>query len=259
MNRISKAFNKTHKTLIAYITVGYPDIKETVDAASVLIDSGCDMLELGIPFSDPMADGVTIQKASYQALLNGITVHKCVEVATQIRSKTNIPLVFMGYLNPFLKYGAEKFSTDCSSAGIDGLIIPDLPYGELPDFTGQFAKHDIEIIHFLAPNSSEERIRQVGQNSQGFIYIVSVTGGPGVRKSFSAGLEQLIKRTKKATSLPLCIGFGISNAEQAAEAARMADGIIIGSKIVQLMENSGGNYQKVGEFIKEIRQAIDKI
>jgi tryptophan synthase alpha chain len=259
MNRISKAFNKNHKALIAYITVGYPDIHATLDTASVLIESGCDMLELGIPFSDPMADGVTIQKASYQALLNGITVHNCLETAAQIRKKADIPLVFMGYLNPFLKYGAGKFAVDCSSAGIDGLIIPDLPYGELPDFTRLIAKHNIEIIHFLAPNSAEERIVRVAQDSQGFIYIVSVTGVTGIRSSFSTGVEQIITRTKMATHAPVCIGFGISNSEQAVEAARMADGIIIGSKIVQLMEHSMGNYQKVGEFVREIRQVIDKI
>jgi tryptophan synthase alpha chain len=258
MSHISSVFKEdSRKALIAYITAGYPNIDATLKAAELLAHEGCDIIELGIPFSDPMADGVTIQNSSHQALLNGITVKKCLEIAQQIRNKIKIPLIFMGYLNPILHYGPNEFCSACAVAGIDGLIIPDLPPGELPVLDEAAAKNNIDIINFLAPNSSDERISEVAAKSKGFIYLVSVTGITGVRDKFSSNLKGLIPRIKKVTDLPLCIGFGISTAEQARQAALMADGIIIGSRIIQLMEDRDKSYKKLRDFIRAIRKEID--
>jgi tryptophan synthase alpha chain len=258
MSRISSAFQQgNHKALIGYITAGYPSLQDTVDIASLLADSGCDMIELGIPFSDPLADGVTIQNATHQALLNGVTIEKCLQVAAKIRTRINVPLLFMGYLNPVLHFGAEKFCTACALAGMDGLIIPDLPPGELPSLDTSAGKHGIDMISFLVPNSSDSRIQEVAAKARGFIYIASVTGVTGARDTFSTGLSDLIKRVRASTNLPLCIGFGISNAAQARSAAAMADGVIIGSRIIQLMEDGDSTYKKLSEFIREVRQTID--
>jgi tryptophan synthase alpha chain len=259
LSRISNVFKKDRrKALVAYITTGYPSIEATMKVALVLAESGCDIIELGIPFSDPLADGVTIQNATHQALLNGVTVKKCLEAAGKIRRTVSIPLVFMGYLNPILHYGMEGFCADCAKAGIDGLIIPDLPPGELPALDDSAGRHGIDIISFLAPNSSDARIKEVASKAQGFIYLVSVTGVTGVRKGFSADLKGFIARVRQATDLPLCIGFGISSAEQAAQAAELADGVIIGSRIIQLMEDGGKSYEKLRDFIRETRRGLDR-
>jgi tryptophan synthase alpha chain len=258
MSRISPVFKQgNRKALIAYITVGYPGMDATLEAASLLAESGCDIIELGIPFSDPLADGVTIQNATHHALLNGVTVKKCLEIAGQIRNKVNTPLVFMGYLNPILHYGQREFCLASASAGVDGLIIPDLPPGELPVLDEAAAKNNIDIINFLAPNSSDERINEVAAKSKGFIYLVSVTGVTGARDTLSTDLHGFIKRVRKRTDLPLCIGFGISNAEQAKQAAVLSDGVIIGSRIIQLMEHDDKSYRKLRNFVAEIRKEID--
>lgn len=258
MNRISSVFTQhKRKALIAYITIGYPDIDATLKAAHILEEAGCDIIELGIPFSDPLADGVTIQNATHHALLNGVTVIKCLETAAQIRNSVNVPLVFMGYLNPVLHYGPAKFCKDCATIGVDGLIIPDLPPGELPLLDDAAAENGLDMICFLAPNSSDKRIREIADQARGFIYVVSITGVTGVRQSFSSSLQGFISRVRQATELPLCIGFGISGTEQARQAASLADGVIIGSRIIQLMEEDGKTYSELHKFIKEIRNTLD--
>jgi len=258
MSRISTVFQgNKHKALIAYITAGYPDIETTVQAALLLAGSGCDIIELGIPFSDPMADGLTIQHSSHLALLNGVTTKTCFEMARRIRNKSDIPLVFMTYLNPVISYGVEKFCADCVSKGIDGLIIPDLPPGELPVLDTNAKRYGIDTIYLVAPNSSPERIRRVVQSSSGFIYIVSVTGVTGVRSGFSSGLGDVISNVRKVTDIPLCMGFGISSPQQAAKAAELADGVIIGSRIIQIMEKERSPYRELGEFVRRVRESID--
>lgn len=260
MSRLSLVFqNRQHKALIAYVTAGYPDIDATVEAAALLADSGCNIIELGIPFSDPMADGLTIQNASHHALLNGMNTNACFEVARRIRQRSSVPLVFMTYLNPVISYGLEKFCSESAHTGISGLIIPDLPPGELPDLETTAVNHDIDIIYFIAPNSSPERIRLAAQSSRGFLYMVSVSGVTGVRNVFSSNLNDVIGQVRRVTDLPLCIGFGISSPEQAAEAARQADGVIIGSRIIQIMEKESPPYRELGEFIKQVRKRIDTI
>lgn len=259
MSRISQAFqSRKHKALVAYLTAGYPDAESTVEAALLLAQSGCDIIELGIPFSDPMADGLTIQHSSHLALLKGITTSKCFEIAGRIRQHIEIPLVFMTYLNPVISFGLDRFFLECQQKGIDGMIIPDLPPGELPELDAAAAKHGIDTIYFVAPNSSLERINTVAQNSRGFIYIVSVTGVTGVRSSFSVGLGGMIEKVRRITDLPLCIGFGISSPQQAKEAVALADGVIIGSRIIQIMGKEGPPYSELREFIGQIRHSIDE-
>lgn len=257
MNRLEAAFKKGRKTLIAYVTVGYPSLDATLKVVPLLERLGCDIIELGIPFSDPLADGATIQQASDAALKNGVTPKRCLEVAKELGRKTEVPLVFMSYYNPLLHYGLESFCHASWQAGVAGLIIPDLPPEEGRELESASRQHGLDLIYLLAPTSTEERIRLVAEHSRGFIYLVSTTGTTGARAELSAGLAGFVGRVRKITGLPLCVGFGISTPEQAREVAEMADGVIIGSRIVQLMKD-GGDFSELGEFISEMRRALDK-
>ena len=258
MSRIGTVFSQPErKALIAYITVGYPSLEATLKTVPLLAGSGCDIVELGIPFSDPLADGATIQKASFSALQNGVTPQLCLEVAKQLRQEVDIPLVFMTYLNPVFSYGLEEFCAACAKCGVDGLIIPDLLPEEGSELEAVTQKQDLDLIYLLAPSSTEERIRLVAQRSRGFIYLVSVTGVTGVRDRLPADLEAFVSRVRKVATQPLCVGFGISVPEQAGQVARIADGVIVGSRIIQLME-AENNLKSVGNFIKELRRALDE-
>lgn len=255
MSRIASTFSQIkHKALIPYMTVGYPSIKATVETASVLAARGCDVIELGIPFSDPLADGATIQKASYQALQNGVTPEVCLEVASQIRKKVNTPLVFMTYYNPVFRFGLEAFCKASAEAGIDGLIIPDLPPEEGIELEACAQKQGLDVIYLLAPTSSDERIDLVAMRSRGFIYLVSLAGVTGARAVLADNLEEFVSRVREKTSLPLCVGFGISTPEQAKRVAQIADGVIVGSRVVQLMEE--GSIAGLEKFIGGLRKAI---
>jgi tryptophan synthase alpha chain len=257
MSRISSVFRKTgHKALIPYLTVGYPDIETTLKAVTLFAKNGADIIELGIPFSDPLADGATIQESSHRALQNGITPEICLETAGKLRRKINIPLVFMTYFNPILSYGLNKFCQDCLKAGIDGIIVPDLPPEEGEILEGATRESGLDLIYLLSPSSTPERIRLVAQKSGGFIYLVSVTGVTGARNDVPAGLSDFISRVRRNSSLPLCVGFGISGAEQAQKISKIADGVIIGSRLIQIMKNDP-TLQNLEVFIREIRQAID--
>jgi tryptophan synthase alpha chain len=257
MSKIEKVFTKQgHTALIAYITTGYPSIDATLKAVPVLAENGCDIIELGIPFSDPLADGVTIQNASYRALQNGITTNICLELAGVLRKKVDTPLVFMSYYNPIYHYGIDKFCKACSISGIDGLIIPDLPPEEGVEIEESSSNNGIDLIYLLAPTSNNERIKLGAEHSRGFIYLVSVTGVTGARSFLPSGLEDFINRVRKTTEKPLCVGFGISTPEQAAQVGRLADGVIVGSRIVQLLE-SNDSFFRIGNFISELRHALD--
>jgi tryptophan synthase alpha chain len=257
MSRIATVFSRAgHKALIPYVTVGYPSVEDTLKVVPILADSGCDIVELGIPFSDPLADGATIQKASFYALRNGVTPRLCLEIAEKLSRKVDIPLVFMTYFNPVLHYGLEEFCSACAGSGVDGLIIPDLPPDEGADLEHITRKHKLDLIYLLAPTSSDERIRLVADKARGFIYLVSVTGVTGARDSLPTELSSFVARVRKAAKQPLCIGFGISTPEQARQVANMADGVIVGSRIIQLMETEGP--ASVGNFVRELRQALDK-
>ena len=257
MSRIGSVFSQPRKALIAYVTVGYPSLEATLEAVPLLADCGCDLIELGIPFSDPLADGATIQKASFHALHNGITPQRCLEVASQLSQEVDIPLVFMTYYNPVFAYGLEEFCGACVACGVDGLIIPDLPPEEGAELEEVSRRQGLDLIYLLAPTSTEERIRLVAARSAGFIYLVSVTGVTGARDSLPPELDAFVARVRRVASQPLCVGFGISTPQQAAQVARVADGVIVGSQIIRLMEADGDFKPGVGDFVRGLRRALD--
>ena len=256
MSRIVSVFTQTkHTALIPYITVGYPTVETTLKAVPLFASTGCDIIELGIPFSDPLADGATIQQASYEALHQGVNTSVCFEVAEELRRQVEIPLVFMTYYNPVLKCGLEQFCTKCAGVGIDGLIIPDLTPDEGKELEKSTKKHGLDLIYLLSPASTEERIRLVTSRSSGFIYLVSLTGVTGVRDKLPEELENFVARVKKRTEKPLCVGFGVSTAEQARRVARVADGVIVGSRIIQLLDEDK-SLKNVYSFVKYLREAL---
>ena len=260
MSRIEFVFKqKKHKALIAYVTVGYPGIEATLKLVPLLAECGCDIVELGIPFSDPMADGTTIQHASFKALENGVTTNLCLDVAKKLSKKTSIPLVFMTYFNPIHKYGLVKFCLGCAAAGVDGLIVPDL-LPEEGDELGNFAaRSGVDLIYLLAPTSKSERIELVASKSRGFIYLVSIAGVTGARNELPVDLGKFISQVKQITKQPVCVGFGISTPKQGAQVAKTADGVIIGSKLIQLLETDDAAMTATQSFIRDTRKALDSI
>jgi tryptophan synthase alpha chain len=256
MNSIDSIFTPDKKALIAYITAGYPDAKATVKIALALAENGCDIIELGIPFSDPLADGATIQKASYQSLLKGATPVTCLEIAAEIREKIATPLVFMSYYNPILNYGIQAFCQDSVKAGINGFIVPDLPPEEGLELESFTLKDSLDLIYLLAPTSTDQRICCVAARSRGFIYLVSLTGVTGARDTLSPELAGFVKRVRSISNLPLCVGFGISKVEHALQAAALADGVIIGSKLIDLIDEDA-TLDKLKSFIIILRKALD--
>ncbi|AII61423.1 tryptophan synthase subunit alpha [Dehalococcoides mccartyi] len=255
MSRVSDAFQK-RKSLIAYITVGYPDIETTLRLVPLLEENGVDIIELGIPFSDPLADGVTIQNASYQALQNGVTPEVCLSVAALLKEKISIPMVFMGYYNPIYNYGLTKFCQKCATAGVSGFIIPDLPPGEAQDIDFAATEAGLDIIFLLAPTSTDERIKLVAAKSRGFIYLVSHSGVTGATANLPADLSSFVNRVRKTARQPLAVGFGISTPEQAQNISKFSDGIIVGSRILQLVQTDP-SLEKVATFIRQLRQSLD--
>lgn len=257
MSRIDTVFsNEEHKALVAYVTVGYPTVESTLEIVPVLAESGCDIVELGIPFSDPLADGTTIQEASFHALQAKVTPQTCLDVAARIREKTEVPLVFMTYYNPVLHYRLEAFCRACSEVSVDGLIVPDMPPDESTDLDNATLKEELDLIFLLPPTSTAERIRLVAEKSRGFVYMVSLLGVTGARDILPAGLGDFVRRVRKETDKPLCVGFGISTAEQAQQVGQIADGVIVGSRLVQLVRDDNPPYERVRSFVRELRAAL---
>ncbi|MBM3132451.1 MAG: tryptophan synthase subunit alpha [Chloroflexi bacterium] len=256
MSRIERVFkDRNRKALIGYVTVGYPNVEATLKIVPALVENGCDIIELGIPFSDPLADGPIIQKSSFEALQKGVTPEKCLEVARTLRRQVDVPLIFMGYYNPILHYGLEPFCRDCGAAGIDGFIIPDLPPEEGSDLEKIARRHGIDLIYLLAPTSNDERIGIVAERSRGFIYLVSLTGVTGSGADLPPELEDFVNRVRKKTTKPLCVGFGIATPEQARRVAQVADGIIVGSRIIKLIEEDP-TLARMKSFVKSLRSAL---
>jgi tryptophan synthase alpha chain len=256
LSRIASVFARAnHTALIPYITVGYPTIETTLKAVPLFASLGCDIIELGIPFSDPLADGVTIQRASYEALRQGVTPKICFEVAEKLRRQAEIPLVFMTYYNPVLRFGLEKFCSMCAEVGIDGLIVPDLPPEEGNDLEQSTKRHGLDLVYLLSPASTEERIKLVTGRSSGFIYLVSLTGVTGARNSLPEELESFVGTVRKRTEKPLCVGFGVSTPEQAKRVAKVADGVIVGSRIIQLL-GKDESLRDACSFVKCLREAL---
>jgi len=256
LSRIAAVFAQAnHTALIPYITVGYPTVETTLKVVPLFASIGCDVIELGIPFSDPLADGATIQRASYEALRQGVTTRVCFEVAQELRRRVKIPLVFMTYYNPVLKFGLEQFCSKCAEVGIDGLIIPDLPPEEGGELEKSTKRHGLNLIYLLSPASTEERIRLVADRSSGFIYLVSLTGVTGARDKLPKELEGFVASVRKRTEKPLCVGFGVSTPEQARRVAKVADGVIVGSRIIQLLDEDK-SLENACSFIKCLREAL---
>ena len=252
--------NQGKKGLIIYITAGDPNLKATEALVCTVAKAGADIIELGIPFSDPLADGVTIQQASERALKVNTNIPKILSTIVRIREKTSIPLALMTYYNPIYCYGLDRFVIDSKKAGVDGFIVPDLPLEESEEFGDITNRAGMDLISFLAPTSTPERIATITQSARGFIYCVSVTGVTGVRKEFSTKIAEMIEKIRFYSDIPLAIGFGISNPEQAKEATRYADAVIVGSAIIKLIEDYRGDLSKtlsqVDNFIKSLKEAI---
>ena len=237
MNRIDQIFKQLHeqkkKAFIAFITAGDPDLKTTYDLVLALEKAGADIIELGVPFSDPMADGPTIQASSMRALKKGMTLKKALDLVKRLRLKTNIPLLFMVYYNIIFHYGQERFVKDAKVCGLDGIIVPDLPPYEAKVLRDVAKKADLATVFFVAPTTSTERIKPIAQASSGFIYYISLTGVTGVRQAVPTTIVVDLKRIKKITDKPVCVGFGISTPAQVRAIKKQADGVIVGSAIVK--------------------------
>ena len=256
MSRTTAAFTPGRKALILYLTVGYPQLDSALELVPRLEEWGADMVELGIPFSDPMADGTTIQETSFRALELGTTPEMCLEVARKLHQRVSLPMVFMTYYNPVLHFGLDAFCRASVEAGIDGFIIPDLPPQEGTELEGFAGKHDLDLVYLLAPNSGRDRIRLVAAHSRGFIYLVSIIGVTGVRQALPTELEDFASGVRQEASIPLAIGFGISGPEQARRAAAVADGVIVGSRLMQLLGEDRPSPQ-VKDFVQGLRHALD--
>jgi tryptophan synthase alpha chain len=257
--RIAAAFERARRegraALMPYMMLGYPTPQRSlalVEAAA----GGADLLELGLPFSDPLADGPVIQRAAQVALAQGITVARCLELAADLRKrKIMVPFIFMGYYNPILAFGEEAFCRACSEAGVDGLIVPDLPPEEGGHLEAASQAYGMALIYLVAPGSTPERLRLVAGRSRGFIYLVTVAGTTGPREHLPPDLSALVRRVRCVTGKPLAVGFGISNAEQAGQAARLADGVVAGSALVCLAEARDGE-ERVGDLVRTLRGAV---
>ena len=258
MSGISSAFSKGRKALIGYLTAGYPDMDTTLKAVQQMEKAGCDIVELGIPFSDPIGDGPVIQSASYRALQAGVTPAACIELVRRLRRTVRIPLVFMGYYNPIFSYGVGEFCRLSAAAGINGLIIPDLPPDESEGLDTAAADNGLDLIHLLTPTSTAERIKLVTRKSSGFIYLVSVAGVTGVREGIPDYLPDFVVKVRAKATQPLAIGFGISSPAQAGAIAGLADGVIIGSKLITLIDEDR-TLGKLTVFINSIRLELDAV
>ena len=243
VSRISEKFRSLrsdHRTgLVVFLTVGYPDLESTMRLVPALVDAGADIVELGIPFSDPLADGATIQRASFAALESGVTPSLCLETVAQLRRQgVTAPLVLMGYYNPILAAGEGQFAADAAAAGADGLIVVDLPPEESDTLLGGCRDSGLDLVYLVAPTSTEARIRSVAERSSGFIYCVSLTGVTGARGQLPSHLPEFLGRVRAETDLPLAVGFGISRPEHFRAVGEVADAAVVGSAIVDLIDRS---------------------
>ncbi|UFS71347.1 tryptophan synthase subunit alpha [Geomonas sp. RF6] len=262
MSRITEKFaslrSAGEKALITFITAGDPDLSVTEEAVLELERSGADLIELGIPFSDPMADGPTIQLSSERALAAGTTLPKILDMVRSLRAKTQIPIVLMGYFNPIFRYGAERFAADAAAAGVDGVLVVDLPPEEAPELKVATDAHGLDLIFLLTPTSDPTRVELVSRLGSGFIYYVSVTGVTGARTTMADTLGERVAQVREQLNLPLVVGFGISDAVQAGRMAKVADGVVVGSALVKHFEAKSGAplLESVGEFVSTLKQGV---
>ena len=251
MSKIANAF-KDDCAFIGFLTAGDPTIEKTVEYILAMVEAGCDLVEIGIPFSDPMAEGVVIQEANVRALKHDTTTDDVFEIVREVRKHTDVPLVFLTYINPVFFYGYEEFFRKCGELGVDGIISPDLPYEEKGEIAEIAAKNDVDVISLIAP-TSKERIQKIAGDATGFIYVVSSLGVTGMRSEIKTDLGAIISDIRDVTDLPLAVGFGINTPEQASNISQIADGVIVGSAIVKIIEEHGEN---AAEALKEYVSAM---
>ncbi len=255
MSNIKKAF-ENGKAFIAFITCGDPDLETTAAAIRAAVENGADLIELGIPFSDPTAEGPVIQGANIRALNGGVTTDKIFAFVKELRRNVKVPMVFMTYANVVFSYGAEKFISTCRDIEIDGLILPDLPFEEKEEFISLCHKYGVDLVSLIAP-TSENRIAMIAKEAEGFLYIVSSLGVTGTRSEIKTDLTSVVKAVRENTDVPCAIGFGISTPEQAGRMAGISDGVIVGSAIIKLFEKYGKDApEHIGEYVKSMKDAM---
>lgn len=258
MSRIAQTFARLKaegKTaFMPFVTIGFPELDTTAELVPALVEAGADLVELGVPFSDPIAEGPSVQRSSFRALENGVTLAKCFETARAIRSKTEVPLLFMGYYNSVFAYGVERYAAKCAEVGIDGLIIVDLPPEEAEEAASACRKYGLDLAAFVAPTSTDERIAQAARSASGFIYCVSLTGVTGARTSLPEYLPEFLGRVRAATDLPLVLGFGISKPEHFAGVKPLVDGAAVGSALIDVLEKAAPaeRVEKAVAFARQI-------
>ncbi len=255
MSNIRKAF-ENGKVFIPFITCGDPDLETTKECIYEMVKAGADLIELGIPFSDPTAEGPVIQEANVRALNAGATTDKIFDMVKEVREKVDTPMTFMTYANVVYSYGAEKFISKCSEVGIDGLVLPDIPFEEKKEFIDICHKYDVDLVSLIAPTSAD-RISMIAKEAEGYIYLVSSLGVTGTRTEITTDLDSIVKVIRENTDVPCAIGFGISTPEQAAKMASISDGAIVGSAIIKLLKEHGKEAPKVvGEYVKKMKEAV---
>ena len=255
MSRIKETF-ANGKAFIPFITCGDPDLETTESAVRAAVENGADLIELGIPFSDPTAEGPVIQGANIRVLKGGVTTDKIFELVRRLRRDVRVPMVFMTYANVVFSYGSERFIAACRDIGIDGLILPDVPFEEKEEFLPLCRRYGVDLISLIAP-TSQNRIARIAREAEGFLYIVSSLGVTGVRSEITTDLEAIVKVVRQNTAIPCAIGFGISTPKQAGEMAAYADGVIVGSAIIRILEQYGQEApEHVGEYVRKMKEAL---
>ena len=255
MSKIASAFEKG-KAFIAFITCGDPDLETTAAVVRAAVENGADLIELGIPFSDPTAEGPVIQGANLRALNGGVTTDRIFDLVRELRRDVTVPMVFMTYANVVFSYGADRFLSTCRAVGIDGLILPDLPYEEKEEFLPDCRRYGVDLISLIAP-TSENRIAMIAKEAEGFLYVVSSLGVTGTRSEIKTDLASIVEVIRQNTRIPCAIGFGISTPEQAKAMAGLSDGAIVGSAIIKLIEKHGKDAAApVAEYGRRMKEAI---
>jgi tryptophan synthase alpha chain len=255
MSKIGSAF-ENGKAFIGFVTGGDPTVAKTEEYIFEMIRGGADLIEIGVPFSDPVAEGEVIQRANLRALAAGATVDKLFALVARVREKSDVPLVFLTYLNPVFHYGYERFFAQCAAVGLDGIIIPDLPFEESEEVKGVSARHGVDLISLIAP-TSEDRARTIAQHASGFLYIVSSLGVTGVRSEIKTDIASIVGLVRSVSAVPAAVGFGIGTPAQGAEMSKLADGVIVGSAIVKLIEEHGENAGlPLYEYVKSMKAAV---
>lgn len=256
MSRINQAF-ADGKAFIAFLTAGDPSADKTVEYILAMEEAGADLIEIGIPFSDPTAEGVVIQDANIRALSAGMTTEGVFDIVRRVREKSQVPLVFLTYINPVYHYGYEAFFAKCQKLGVDGIILPDMPYEEKGELSDVAANHGVDVISLIAP-TSEQRIRMIAKEASGFLYVVSSMGVTGMRGEIKTDLASILASIREVTDLPAAIGFGINTPQQAAQMGQIADGVIVGSAIVKIIERYGTEAKEpLMKYVAEMKQAVE--